>query len=183
MTPSLSACIDASALDGLVDECVLAPSTATDLDESMMDGVDHVVSALGVTRQKADPWDIDFLLNLSYLELAEQSDATSFLYVGVMNADRGTSAVSRVLRLAAAQTGANQADFCSAVQARMEPTHQQHAPEMHERALRLLEGAKPEHPSLRTAIRRVAGLLGTSPEKLRVRHIVDARSTACSALI
>lgn len=85
----------APALDGLADEWVLASSAATGLDETTMDGVDHVVSALGVTRQKADPWDIDFLLNLRYLELAEQSGATSFLYVGVMNAARGTSAVSR----------------------------------------------------------------------------------------
>lgn len=78
-------------LEGLVDEWVDSPGDTADL----MKDVDHVVSALGVTRQKADPWDIDFLLNLRYLELAEQADVRSFLYVGVMNAKLGTSGVSR----------------------------------------------------------------------------------------
>ncbi|WP_105565450.1 SDR family oxidoreductase [Microbacterium halophytorum] len=85
----------APSLDGLVDDWVVAPGGAEDLDPQMMSGVDHVVSALGVTRQKADPWTIDFHLNLRYLELAERQGASSFLYVGVMNAASGTSAVSR----------------------------------------------------------------------------------------
>lgn len=85
----------APSLDGLVDEWVVAPDGATNLDSQMMSNVDHVVSALGVTRQKADPWMIDFHLNLRYLELAEHEGVTSFLYVGVMNAESGTSAVSR----------------------------------------------------------------------------------------
>ncbi|MCD2498352.1 SDR family oxidoreductase [Microbacterium nymphoidis] len=85
----------APALDGLVDEWVLAPDGLDDVRDTTMDGVDHVISTLGVTRQKADPWDIDFLVNLRYLELAEQARVSSFLYVGVMNAARGTSAVSR----------------------------------------------------------------------------------------
>ncbi|WP_119697187.1 SDR family oxidoreductase [Microbacterium halotolerans] len=85
----------APALTELVDEWVIAPDGAADLRPDIMAGVDHVVSALGVTRQKADPWAIDFLLNLRYLELAEQMDVASFLYVGVMNAATGSSAVSR----------------------------------------------------------------------------------------
>lgn len=71
------------------------PRGAADLDQQALADVDHVVSALGVTRQKADPWTIDFALNLRYLELAERSDTASFLYIGVMNAALGTSAVSR----------------------------------------------------------------------------------------
>lgn len=85
----------APALEGLVDEWVLAPGGAADLHPQAMADVDHVVSALGVTRQNADPWAIDFLLNLRYLELAELSDTESFLYVGVMNTSTGSSAVSR----------------------------------------------------------------------------------------
>ncbi|MEL7975835.1 NAD(P)H-binding protein [Isoptericola sp. F-RaC21] len=85
----------APGLGALVDEWVVAPKGAADLGADVMAGVDRVVSALGVTRQKADPWDVDFRQNLRYLELAEQVGVDSFLYVGVMNAASGTSGVSR----------------------------------------------------------------------------------------
>lgn len=55
----------------------------------------RVVSALGVTRQKASPWDIDFLGNLRLLEDAERCGATSFLYVNVLHSDYGTSLTMR----------------------------------------------------------------------------------------
>ncbi|WP_431792016.1 transposase [Kocuria palustris] len=48
--------------------------------------------------------------------------------------------------------------------------NQKYSPEMRERALRLLDEAKPEHPNLMTAVRHVAGLLGMSAETLRVWH-------------
>ncbi|MDA3643412.1 NAD(P)H-binding protein [Saccharopolyspora indica] len=85
----------APALAERVDEWVVARGGRADVDAAVMSDVDHVVSALGVTRQKADPWEIDFLLNLRYLELAEEERVDSFLYVGVMNAATGTSMVSR----------------------------------------------------------------------------------------
>ncbi|GAB3621543.1 SDR family oxidoreductase [Glutamicibacter endophyticus] len=85
----------APSLSGLVDEWVITSDGATEPDAGVMADVRHVVSALGVTRQKADPWDIDFRLNLHYLELAEQAAVESFLYVGVMHAAAGTSALSR----------------------------------------------------------------------------------------
>ncbi|WP_159500702.1 transposase [Microbacterium sp. 18062] len=47
---------------------------------------------------------------------------------------------------------------------------QKYSPEMRERALRMLDEAKPEHPNLMTAVRYVAGLLGMSAETLRVWH-------------
>ncbi|WP_114854589.1 SDR family oxidoreductase [Brachybacterium sp. YJGR34] len=86
---------DAPGLAGLVDDWVIAPRGAAELDSRVMDGVDRVVSALGVTRQKALPWDIDFLMNLRYLELAEKAEVRSFLYVGVMNIEKGTSELMR----------------------------------------------------------------------------------------
>ncbi|NCT90499.1 NAD(P)H-binding protein [Cellulomonas sp. APG4] len=79
-----------------VAEWIVARDAAeANRDGALMEGVDHVVSALGVTRQKAEPWDVDFLMNLAYLELAEKRDVASFLYVGVMHADAGTSMLSR----------------------------------------------------------------------------------------
>lgn len=85
---------DAPALNGRVDEWIVS-SDGSHLDASIMTDVDHVVSALGVTRQKAEPWTVDFLLNLHYLKLAEQRHVETFMYIGVMNAATGTSTVSR----------------------------------------------------------------------------------------
>jgi transposase len=51
------------------------------------------------------------------------------------------------------------------------------SPEMRERALRMLAGARPEHPTMMSAVRHVAGLHGISPETLRLwqrRYEVDA---------
>lgn len=48
--------------------------------------------------------------------------------------------------------------------------NQKYSPEMRERALRMLHEAKLEHPNLMSAVRHVAGLLGTSAETLRVWH-------------
>src|SRR5699024_386524 len=79
---------DAPALHGRVDEWIVS-SDGSQLDASIMTEVDHVVSALGVTRQQADPWTVDFLLNLHYLKLAEQQDVKTFMYIGVMNAATG----------------------------------------------------------------------------------------------
>lgn len=50
-------------------------------------------------------------------------------------------------------------------------------PEMRERALRMLAEARPEHPNMMSAVRHVAGLLGMSPETLRLwqrRYEIDA---------
>ncbi len=52
-----------------------------------------------------------------------------------------------------------------------------YTPEMRERGLRMLSDAHPEHPNLMTGIRHVAGMLGKSPEPLRMwqrRYEVDA---------
>jgi transposase len=46
--------------------------------------------------------------------------------------------------------------------------NRKYSPELRERALRMLAEAMPEHPNLMSAVRHVAGLLGMSPETLRV---------------
>lgn len=46
--------------------------------------------------------------------------------------------------------------------------NRKYSPELRERALRMLAEALPEHPNLMSAARYVAGMLGMSPETLRV---------------
>lgn len=58
-------------------------------------GADRVVSALGVTRQNASPWDIDFLGNLALLRDAESHGLSSYLYVNVVHCESGTSLTMR----------------------------------------------------------------------------------------
>jgi uncharacterized protein YbjT (DUF2867 family) len=55
----------------------------------------RVVSALGVTRQRASPWEVDYRANLRLLEDAEREAVRSFLYVNVMHASSGTSLILR----------------------------------------------------------------------------------------
>ena len=85
----------APALAGRVAEWRIVdfgrPETLADVCE----GADRVVSALGVTRQKASPWNIDFLGNLAVLADAEKHGLASFAYVNVLHSDSGTSLTMR----------------------------------------------------------------------------------------
>lgn len=85
----------APSLLGLVEEWVVADISAGPVIAGLNDGVDRVISALGVTRQHADPWDVDFRGNVRLLEAAEEASVASFLYVNVMHVETGTSMLMR----------------------------------------------------------------------------------------
>lgn len=79
---------DAPSLSGLVDEWVVGNVTSKADVVDLAMGVDSVISTLGVTKQKADPWDVDFRANHAVLDSALRHGAQSFCYVNVLNGDR-----------------------------------------------------------------------------------------------
>jgi uncharacterized protein YbjT (DUF2867 family) len=85
----------APSLRGLVAEWKVVDYSDSNTLRDVCEGADRVVSALGVTRQKASPWDIDFLGNLRLLDNAEHHGLASFLYVNVVNCESGTSLTMR----------------------------------------------------------------------------------------
>lgn len=85
----------APALAGLVDEWHVGEVTQPETLAGVCDGVARVVSALGVTRQKAEPWEVDFLGNLRVLEAAEGAAVRSLCYVNVIHVRSGTSQLMR----------------------------------------------------------------------------------------
>ncbi len=85
-SPALCGCVDQWRIVDYADPLTLRDACA---------GADRVVSALGVTRQNASPWDIDFLGNLRLLEDAERHGTASFLYVNVLHSESGTSLTMR----------------------------------------------------------------------------------------
>lgn len=95
----------APSLAGCVAEWVERAITEPGAAAGLCDGVQHVVSALGVTRQNADPWDVDFLANLHVLEDARRCGVESFLYVNVMHVWSGRSMILR-----------SKAAFCAALE-------------------------------------------------------------------
>lgn len=85
----------APSLNGRVDEWREGAVTDPDFVHDSCRGAHRVLSALGVTRQKARPWEIDYLANLRLLEDAERHRVRSFLYLNVMHADEGRSLIMR----------------------------------------------------------------------------------------
>ena len=90
------------SLDGLVDEWALGSVTDPRFTRDLATDVEHVVSALGVTRQKADPWQIDNLANLAILNSALKH-ASSFTYINTLGGDRCPARLTRA-KSAFAQT-------------------------------------------------------------------------------
>lgn len=85
----------APALSDLTAEWAVGDVTDAAFTHDVADGVDKVVSALGVTRQKTDPWDIDNRANLAVLDSALRCGASSFTYVGVLHGDRCPAPLTR----------------------------------------------------------------------------------------
>ena len=90
------------SLDGLVDEWALGSVTDPRFTRDLAADVEHVVSALGVTRQKADPWQIDNLANLAILNSALKH-AGSFTYINTLGGNRCPARLTRA-KSAFAQT-------------------------------------------------------------------------------
>ncbi|MFO6464247.1 SDR family oxidoreductase [Jannaschia sp. KMU-145] len=81
---------DASRAEGLADVLVVAEATRRETLAGVMDGIDLVVSALGITRQ-ADGLgyrEVDYGANLNLLREAERAGVGRFAYVHVLRADR-----------------------------------------------------------------------------------------------
>lgn len=83
------------SLRGSVAEWAVGQITDPDFVSGVCDGADRVVSALGVTRQNASPWDVDFLANLHLLQDAERAGLRSLLYVNVLHVEAGRSLILR----------------------------------------------------------------------------------------
>ena len=90
------------SLDGLVDEWALGNVTDPRFTRDLAADVEHIVSTLGVTRQKADPWQIDNLANLAILNSALKH-ASSFTYINTLGGDRCPARLTRA-KSAFAQT-------------------------------------------------------------------------------
>ena len=85
----------APSLAGHVAEWRIVDYAEPSAVAGVCDGADRVVSALGVTRQKTSPWEVDFLGNLRVLEDAERHGLKSFAYVNVLHSDSGISLTMR----------------------------------------------------------------------------------------
>ncbi len=80
---------DTTRADDLADVLVEAEATRPETLEGIMDGVDLVVTSLGITRQAdgLEYRDVDFQANLNLLHEAEAACVGRFAYVHVLNAD------------------------------------------------------------------------------------------------
>jgi len=79
---------EAPGLEGLVDEWIVGDVTDPGVTPGIAAGADAVISALGVTRQRADPWDIDYRANLAILRSAESHGARCFCFVNVIGGEQ-----------------------------------------------------------------------------------------------
>lgn len=79
---------DCAQAKGLADLSVEAEATQTETLKGIMDGVDLVVSSLGITRQKDGLGyrEVDYQANLNLLREAEVASVARFAYVHVLNA-------------------------------------------------------------------------------------------------
>ena len=86
---------EAPGLEGLVDEWIVGDVTDPGVTPGIAAGADAVISALGVTRQRADPWDIDYRANLAILRSAESHGARCFCFVNVIGGEQCPARLTR----------------------------------------------------------------------------------------
>ena len=90
-------------LDGRVVEWVVGDVTDPAFTRDIAAGADRTISALGVTRQGNDPWEIDNLANLNVLNSVLAHGGRSFTYVHALGADDCPAQLTRA-KSAFAQT-------------------------------------------------------------------------------
>lgn len=66
-----------------VDDLFVGTATDSDTLDGLCDGIDVVFSSLGVTRQQASYWDVDYEANRALLDLALDADVERFVFVSV----------------------------------------------------------------------------------------------------
>ncbi|MCF2905082.1 SDR family oxidoreductase [Octadecabacter sp. CECT 8868] len=76
--------------DLAADRVIEAEATWPESLSGTMEGIDLVVSALGITRQTdgVGYWDVDYQANVNLMEEALHSQVARFVFVHVLNADR-----------------------------------------------------------------------------------------------
>lgn len=83
------------SLDGLVDDWAVGEVTNPAFIADVAEGADDVISALGVTKQKANPWDVDYQANLAVLRSAEKHGVKHFCFVNVIGGDQCPAQLTR----------------------------------------------------------------------------------------
>ena len=83
------------SLTGLVADWCIGDVTNPHVTADLTHGVTGIISALGVTRQKADPWDIDYRANLAILDSARRHGVNNFCYVHALGAERCPARITR----------------------------------------------------------------------------------------
>jgi len=82
---------DAKKLDDLrehINEIFVAEVTKPDTLNGISDGIDYIISSIGITRQKDSLTyiDVDYQGNKNLLDQAEKKNISKFIYVSVINA-------------------------------------------------------------------------------------------------
>ena len=83
------------SLTGLVADWCIGDVTNPHVTADLAHGVTGIISALGVTRQKADPWDIDYRANLAILDSARRHGVNNFCYVHALGAEHCPARITR----------------------------------------------------------------------------------------
>ncbi len=83
------------SLSNKVDHWLIGDVTDPEFVANVTQGVDHVISALGVTSQNTDHWQIDYEANLALLRSALNHEVQSFMYTNALGADECPAQLTR----------------------------------------------------------------------------------------